>query len=373
MGQSKADALPEIIDRFYASAIDGEPWDAEGIRSYLGTDLANILLIDHDGVVFEAVSSGLGEGDRQHYLRNWGHRDELTGAMLDYPAPACVDTDLMPRARMEASPIFEGFYEPRDIIHQGAAKASAGNGLRVAISAQNGWHQGPLDRDTVRHTERLTRHLRRAVAVRQTLAAAEARLAATEELLAQWRVGLLLCDEQGFVRELQGGAEALLRRFQASLRLPRGRLRLVDRGADRRLQALLRDPSAGAAYAGPSLAVAGAGAVLEITVLPKPCGGLQGESPDERIVMLRDARGPATVDLHYLRRRLGLTRAESEVLGHLMLGRDVDGVAEARGCTVETIRSYLKSLRAKLACHTQAQLVALGWRAIAFCPTRPPG
>lgn len=85
--------------------------------------------------------------------------------------------------------------------------------------------------------------------------------------------------------------------------------------------------------------------------------------------MLRDSRRSAQIDLHYLRRRLHLTRVEAEVLGHLMLGRDVGVIAERRGCTLATIRSYLKTLRRKLGCGSQAQLVGIGWQSIGFTPS----
>ena len=88
----------------------------------------------------------------------------------------------------------------------------------------------------------------------------------------------------------------------------------------------------------------------------------------DRLILLRDAQRPAVVDRHYLRRRFHLTPTEADVLARLLLGETWTAIADARGSTLETIRSYLKELRKKLNCTNQAQLVSTGWRGIGFTP-----
>ncbi len=134
---------------------------------------------------------------------------------------------------------------------------------------------------------------------------------------------------------------------------------------------LLADPSHGQSYAGPTLSLTAgpANEALECTVVAQNDRDSAERLPGERMVVLREGGDTDAVDPHYLRRCLGLTRSEADVLGRLMLGANVETIAEARGSTLGTIRFYLKEHRRKLACRNQGQLVAVGWKAIGFAPS----
>ncbi|PWG64652.1 helix-turn-helix transcriptional regulator [Spiribacter halobius] len=367
MTQRGTEAFADILDGLYASAIEGRPWAMDAIRGWVGTDCANVCLINADNVVYGGACSALTASDRVTYLEQWAADDAPARAMLEHPRRVCTDTQALPRRSLEATDAFQGFYEPLGIAHQGLAKASLPGGRLVGISVQNGWRAGPIPPAALERAARLTAHLRRAVHLANTLALARGRVAASDQLLAQWRVGLLRCRPDGRVLDMQGAVEALLRASGPALRLEAGRLRLGERGANRRLAELLSDPHRRAGSRGDSLTLASVqgGQALELTIL---ADGADADA-EARLVMIRDASGPDRVDLDHLRQRLALTRVEAEVLGHLMMGRDVAAIAEMRGCTLATIRSYLKTLRRKLACSSQAQLVALGWRSIGFCPS----
>lgn len=72
-----------------------------------------------------------------------------------------------------------------------------------------------------------------------------------------------------------------------------------------------------------------------------------------------------------LARHLGLSPAEGDVVYGLMSGEHLPAIAERRGSTVETIRTYVKSAQRKLGCHSQVELVNRGWRTITIVPTLP--
>lgn len=359
MARQDGEALIGIVEGLYASAVQGQPWDVEAIRSWVGTECANICLISAEHVIYGGACSGLTQSDQQRYLRHWADDDALAATLLSCRRPLCTDAEAMTRPALEATSVFQGFYEPLGIAHQGLAQAPLADGSAVGISIQNGWPAGPVAVDALSRAGIVTRHLRRAVELGATVRLAERRLEASERLLAYWRVGLLHCQPDRRVVATQGGAEALLRRPEFGLRLQRGRLRIAEAAADRRFGELLQSPGQTCSRSLALRSSDGATA-LELTVIEGAAG--------EHLVVLRDATQANRLDLDHLRQRLGLTRTESEVLGHLMMGRDVQGIAEIRGCTLATIRSYLKTLRRKLDCSSQAQLVALGWRRIGFCP-----
>jgi len=80
------------------------------------------------------------------------------------------------------------------------------------------------------------------------------------------------------------------------------------------------------------------------------------------MVVPRCAGAPDAVDTHYLRRRFNLSPVESEILPRLRCGKRIEVIAEARSVTLNTVRSYLMSLFRKTGCHSQAEVVATGWR-----------
>lgn len=59
-----------------------------------------------------------------------------------------------------------------------------------------------------------------------------------------------------------------------------------------------------------------------------------------------------------LRSAFGLTQAEARIAISVMNGEDLETIARARGVTVATIRSQLKSIFAKTRTHRQAELAA---------------
>lgn len=363
-------ALNSVIEGLYASAADGSLWDAEEVRRVLGTDCCHLLFMSDAGMILDGRSSALAESVRRQYLEYWAEHDVRAAAVIARTAgPAVRDSDIFAGSELESSPVFEGFYEPNDMIHFAVGHQTLDNGVLCGISAHNGRSTGPTRTGTLQRINLLVPHLRQAARINELVRAAQARAAVGDSLLFQWGIGLLRCDASGRVHDSQGHAEAMLARFDSVIGVLRGRLHVRDPGGQLRLQSLLLDPNHGAPSMGPTIAVQDprTGAALELTVLEfRPAREVAGEG--DRLVLLRESGRPPRVDRHYLRRRFDLTPAEADVLAQLMIGGSVATIAEERGSTVKTIRSYLKTTSRKLACHSQAQLVATGWAAIGFVP-----
>lgn len=107
---------------------------------------------------------------------------------------------------------------------------------------------------------------------------------------------------------------------------------------------------------------------MECTVLvldgdPANSAFARGEAA-ERMVLLRRCREPPQVDAYYLRHRFGLTPTEAGVLAALMEGHGLERIATDRGSTLQTVRTHIRTLRRKLDCPRQAQVVAKAWQAV---------
>lgn len=190
------------------------------------------------------------------------------------------------------------------------------------------------------------------------------RLTDIQAMLTQWHMVLIHCDPRGQLVDALGPLDHLLLAYHPVVRVDRNRLQLTDRGAQLRLSRLLsgvaEEPPC---RTGHSLSILAPGLPpLEFIILTTA-------ATRSRLLIIRQQHGAPLIDRNYLRHRLGLTRVQADVLCRLMHGQDIATIAQARGSSQETIRGYLRALRQRLHCHTQAQLVGAGWTAIAHVPT----
>lgn len=171
-----------------------------------------------------------------------------------------------------------------------------------------------------------------------------------------------VCGRNGQVQALTRAAEAKLRE-RPGLRLVRGRL-IADRPAeDRALQSALRGvldhttPSLGGSQfwlqAGPTQFH---GHRCEVLPLPRKDWAL-GFEP-RAIVTLRAPGGIGETRREQLRSLLGLTQAEADIAILAADGSSREEIAKARGATVNTVSSQLKSIFMKADVTREAQLVA---------------
>ena len=79
-----------------------------------------------------------------------------------------------------------------------------------------------------------------------------------------------------------------------------------------------------------------------------------------KILMVFDDVGNETTDIFpKVARKYRLSPAESEILRYLVSGRRPEEIAQSRSKSIDTIRTQLRSLRAKTNAKSQIELVAL--------------
>lgn len=113
--------------------------------------------------------------------------------------------------------------------------------------------------------------------------------------------------------------------------------------------------------------------ILWCTVLPltKAEQSAAGE-PDDCLVLLHVPGDRDLICAERMACSLQISSAEGDVLAGLIPSEGPTAIAARRGSSVETIRTYEKSMRQKLDCHSRAALVATAWRTLATIP-RPAG
>lgn len=174
---------------------------------------------------------------------------------------------------------------------------------------------------------------------------------------------LLLLSGRGTLLYANAQAEALLGEGSVLGAGTGGRLSFREASAQARLVAALRPPAAPSAL---SFDDGGPAPGWEVRLLPVTAEVvadlrlgmfMQMRSP-RLLVALRPRRAGAD-EASVLMRRLGLSRAEAEIVLRMSDGATPEEIAQARGASIHTVRNQIKSALSKSDVHRQVDLVRL--------------
>ncbi len=212
--------------------------------------------------------------------------------------------------------------------------------------------------DEARHMmDRLIPPLRRLLAVRKGLDAANARTENLEATLDRVGHGILQCQADGKIIYANRTALMFLKKQGGFRGLLGGRFHTLDPTETNRLHHLIqraaseRSPSGGAM---PVARVDGA-AAYQIVVTPfRPPQGTR-----TALVMVRDTERPAPNLRLTIQSLYQLTNAETEVTMALVRGETPEEYAEARAISITTVRTQIRSILSKAGVRRQIDLVSM--------------
>lgn len=360
------------LSDIYAAAADARRWKStvERLTRFVQTDKVNIFYVNPAHQVSDGACSSLVESDRLRYLDEWANQDELVKRMLRLPSLQVSSTETLTQSQREKEslPVFEGFYEPQGYAFMAACHWPIANGWLAALSVQHGWHEGLINSKQVARVALLAPHLQQAFRLSERIGHLEATVASQDGFLERCRAAAILCDSSGRVISVNARAQQVLIRYPEVLRIRLSRLAAASPKANAVLQRLIADPrSMDNRHCAPLLCLHSyhSDDTVECVVQeyghPEVGSTFPGESL--RLVVLRWYGETLDMDARYLKQRLELTEVEADVLARLASGASLQLIADVRGSTHETIRSYIKNLCRKLGCHSQSQLVTRAWAA----------
>lgn len=361
------------INKFYEAASGACTWEdsIELLRSCVGSDIASITYLHSQRLIIGGHAVGLSDCERERYLRDCALNDpmpawELTQHELQVKR---VERELPVQSLFMDRPVVGQWYEQVGIHYNIAGHVLMGNGRCAMLSMQRSGAAGEFSDAAVKHTEELLPHLHNALELASRIRTLETQTRTLGRLVAGAFGSVIVCDDSGRVLDANGEAEQRLRDLRGVLRLNGGVLEAVDSGINSRLQTLLQGNADQKERFAPILTIpTELGFQLECIVLT---GDPEDTGNPLRIVILRAPGDPPEIDTRFLRYRLEITRSEAEVLALLMQGRSLEAIADHRGSTIETVRSYVKKLLTKLHCHSRSELVAKGWQASTALILRP--
>ena len=364
-------AFDGILESLYAAALDDALWPAATtlIEEAIGAS-GSIL----------AVSEGFGDEARVHvarYLYRGESRPERVRAYFDgyhaqdegirrvrrLPHGRLVrGPDLYTEEERKVSPAYNEGLRILGCQNGLTARFDGPDGLRIIWGAGDPVESGGWEPAQLRLVGRLLPHVRRAVLIRQALAAAEALGAGLAGLLDNDRIGVVQLDRGGRVLEANAAALEILRRGDG----------LLDRDgtldawlpADRsRLQRLLKRALPdlwGETPGGGSMTVQRPSGRSRLALHVSPVGDGERDFGGRRVaalVLLVDPMRRVRIDARRVATMLGLTPSEARMSALLAEGLKAREIATAAGWSESYVRWMIQQVFRKLGASGQVDLV----------------
>lgn len=347
-------------EEIYDAATDDAVFD--GLASRLAIALqarSAVLHWGHSANGVEEISYSGYFSDPQMINYDLHFQDEdLWADAMDLPASAnrawnCEE--LVPTSTYEQSRIYNEWIRPMgdDTFH------CLGGVIRHReVHGKIGLHRGRTQKSftsaEVRSLQDCIGHIGKMVSIRSKLDRARHHgrtLHATLDLVAH---AIFILRPSGDLMDCNRAAEAMLRRSDA-LTLRQNQVKARTVADDEALQAALRVAAAPEATLASAIFVHGEGRLpyaLSIASL-----SIDGQRQIILIAQDPEAEHDGSL-ISRIRGLFGLTRAEAEVAEALSRGKALEQLSQERGVALNTVRTQMKNIYAKLDCSRQSELVA---------------
>lgn len=379
---SDASRYAELVGAIYDAALEPQRWSGvvERILPFVHAK-SGILFTPFDRIDSPGfyIPVNVSQDFLQLYASRYQPHDPWAIAAREHDLArtgnVMVGDDVVPRARLLASPFYKEFLRPQDTSRVCVAWVFGGDEqpgvLNTALTVHRSVRSRPFSARSVERMRLLIPHLSRALGVMFRLRDAELKIAVTRGALDRLATGVLLIGERREVVFANRAATSLLEERDGLWLGPgsSATLRLVASGHEKtnEIDAAFGAALAPAAARLPHFSLGirvprpsgRAPLVLNVSTLPQS-NGFDARSDRARVIaFLSDSAAPAVVDTALLRRLYALSERESRVVQELCAGRSLAEIATSLGTSEATVRSQLQSAFAKTGTGRQAELVKL--------------
>ena len=355
--------LSQALALIHEAAASPERWsDAITALTRLGRSSKGAI-IDFDrasGQVVSVEQVGHDPLAQKEYVQHYYAVDPtLEAALSAAPHQGLTTYEQFPasvRARNEYF-AYMARYDVGDVIGMGT---QGNGGTRALLSLQRPLRAPAFGSDAKRLFALIAPHLEVAKRVEARVAEALAARDALASGLDRLADAAFIIDASRKIHFANAAAERLLA-ADARLRSAGGTLALAGGRQQAAFQAAVQQAAAKRVRSQFLALPANGAEAAEIAVCPlQESHALASPWRSPRVlVMISTPRRDAAAIASRMRRLYHLTAAEARVLGLLALGRSVEEIAAQSGVRESTLRSQLKSIRAKTGVSRQAELVRL--------------
>lgn len=269
----------------------------------------------------------------------------------------------------EAGTLFSEFFSTIDIHYQCGGLLEKTGYRWSSLGLHRSKRGAPFEEPVLATLNRLMPHLRRALQIHRQLTTVSRENAQLYRILDGLVAGVLLLDEQRRIRYANPRAEQLLKGSSLHVTAHHG-LQGRDMAWSAALQQMLQGAvrvsqrQGGAPVSGGVLACPGdSGAVslmLTVTPLSELAGYEELRSDDiAAAVFITDPHARHRLSRRLLRESYSLSERECDICEAFLNCASLEGVAEACGLSLASVRTYLKAVYEKTGQHSQAELMRL--------------
>ncbi len=368
IGNSSPPDLDQVINAVYETSLAPESWQSAlgMIAGVFNSGFADIFARTDDRNRFHGIAHGLDERDyRDEFLGVWFKRNVWGLSRPKQTAGEVVSTrEMLSLRELRSSDIFVNYLDQRG-LHEGMLLTIwTGNGWIQDMSLLRPFSLGPYGATEIKTAQRLLPHIQRAAAVARRLGEADAVLHSGLVAIDRIDKPAFLLDDNGLVQRCNERAERLLVKADGLL-MQHGTLLASTTRASMQLGAAIaigtgRVP--GGTMAQSVRLPREHGQDLVVTVLPLSLRSdwAMMRPPAALLFVNEPSAGHSptpALQIGDLMMRFALTQVEAELGRELALGQSIAEIAAGRRRSINTVRTQLRHLMAKVGCHRQADLI----------------
>jgi DNA-binding CsgD family transcriptional regulator len=355
-----------IIDAFHSAAIGAQSWEAalRGFADATGSRSAQLTGVNQDGsVLFNVLTNIDPPAFHSMFAETAAINPRVEAAGAAPVLKVMTEADFITPEQCRRDRFYQELARPLDIPFMCFTTLERRDKAFIALGAIRSAREEHITGEQREIFAALAPHVR--VAIRTRLALEGQGAAVLTAAMDALSIPVFVCDCTGRVGALTQAAESLVTTGRG-LELKAGRLRACWPDEEKALGDAIRATIIWRAD-GPGPAVLRTVIVrgrdhhhtapLVLDVLPLPCQPYQFAFAPRVLVVARGPRGSKARRAAILRATYSLTSTETQIADHLAEGNSTELIAAKRGVAVETVRTQIKAIMAKLGVSRQVELV----------------
>lgn len=358
--------LHELIRLIYESALDSDVWPVflERYAKATGSQGAGLMVQDFRGNRGNLnVSWGFDPYWEARYAEHYSQVNVWiqSGQHLLVPGGIFNAETTIATEDLVATEFYNDFLKPQGHLYSMAGVISQHPSQGSYLMAVGSPSKGSFTASDEAILLALMPHLQTAMRTHQRLSVLSARLTASESILDQLDYGVLLLDAGGKVLFANRMANAALKSKDGLWLGPEG-VHVYLHAEHVKLRALMREAAMALDFGQPSqgaMMVTRANGRAPLSVLVAPLPHLQNAAGPAMVLFVTALDWCAPPDPRAYEEIFKLTRMEARLAAALASGKTVQEFTREAGVTLNTTRTHLKRMYAKLGIGRQQDLVRL--------------
>lgn len=364
----------ELLQAIFLGPLEAEPWKSflQMFSMRLHGKMATITLrLPHLGapreqIVHDTVCGTMVDSYIDHFF--------ALDPIRPYPTElgtAILFDDIMHRDEFKKTEFYRDFLAPNNIIYGMKSYFGDPNGLVGWLQIARGVERGNFSVSDKAYCSAVLPHLSLSLRIYGKLMQTETERQLYKGIVDRMAIGAVILDSRDRIMKMNATARSIIQ-HQPCLTRVDGKLYVRSSQQNRLFQAMIaRAQEARADLSDPhfieSLQLDGHAGKVGVLIKSAPIiPWYEGQTCPSVVILLSDPTRPHIAPEQLLISLLAISPAEARLALLLANGHSLPDIAGRLDISINTVRTQLKSIFAKTGTHTQAELVRLILRSVAF-------